>query len=59
MAVHEGHYSGLAEATSDVAAWVDANGELVGAPYEVYLDNHDEVPLERLRTEIVWPIKLR
>jgi hypothetical protein len=57
VAIHVGHYNELGEVTADVSAWVAEHGGLAGVPYERYLDNPDEVPVEQLRTEIVWPIK--
>lgn len=55
---HVGSYDGLRETWIAVGGWMKAHGK-VGrdAPWEEYVDDPGAVPVEALRTRIVWPIE--
>jgi effector-binding domain-containing protein len=58
MTTHVGAYSGLAAAADAVRASVAANGrQQAGDLWEVYVDDPDEVPEARLRTEVYIRLK--
>jgi effector-binding domain-containing protein len=58
--LHVGPYEGLAAATEAVRSWIAANRrEAAGGPWEVYVDDPEEVPASELKTEVYVPLKPR
>lgn len=56
-ATHTGSYEGLSGAHEAVMAYVEGKGlSLSGAPYEVYLDDCNLVPVDQVRTVVCWPV---
>jgi len=57
VAVHRGPYDTLPQAYEAVQSWITDHGRAVGgAPWESYVDDPSEVPVDELRTEIVFPL---
>jgi AraC family transcriptional regulator len=56
--VHVGPYERVHETYAKMTAYLEKNGwKIVGPPYEMYLDNPEEVAPEKLRTEITMPVE--
>jgi effector-binding domain-containing protein len=56
--VHTGPYAGIGRAWDMLNAWLAAQHLAAAAPgWDSYVDNPDDTPAERLRTEIVQPIR--
>ena len=55
--IHSGGYDKLSEAHDALLEWTRAhNMEVVGAPWESYIDDPNEVGLTEARTLVGWPI---
>jgi AraC family transcriptional regulator len=58
VATHVGPYERVHETYAKMMAYLEKNGwKIVGPPYEMYLDNPEEVAPEKLRTEITMPVE--
>ena len=56
--VHTGPYSALAPAYGALMGWMQSGGyEMTGVAYEVYLNDPDGTPQDKLQTRIILPLK--
>jgi len=54
---HVGAYTGIGAAFDRLGAWARANrAAVVGAPLAIYLDDPQQVPAERLRSDAAVPV---
>ena len=57
VALHIGPYTGLPAAYAAIRTWLVTNDcTSAGYPWEVYLNDPQQVAPEALQTEVVWPI---
>ena len=58
VAVHVGHYDGLAATYEALHAWIQSSSLVPGdAPWESYIDDPGDMSdMSGVRTEVVWPI---
>lgn len=57
FALHVGPYEKIGETYAKISAFIDQNGWRISGPsMEMYLDNPEETPAEKLRTEISIPV---
>jgi effector-binding domain-containing protein len=57
IAVHRGSYDGLSKVYDALHDWIHEQGRDEGpAPWESYVDDPSEVPMDEVRTEVVWPL---
>ena len=55
--LHTGPYEELADAYQDLTQWVEEMGHMAtGVAYEIYLNDPNDTPKERLQTQIVFPL---
>lgn len=55
--VHVGPYETLGNSYTRLMEWLDANGRKQSGPYwEIYIDDPQQTPPEKLRTELTCPI---
>jgi effector-binding domain-containing protein len=57
VAVHRGSYDGLSTVYDQLHDWIHAQGHEEGSgPWESYVDDPGEVPLDEAKTEVIWPL---
>ncbi len=57
FALHVGPYEKIGETYAKISAFIDQNGwRMSGPAMEMYLDNPEETPADKLRTEISIPV---
>jgi effector-binding domain-containing protein len=55
--LHIGSYETLSEEYARLERWLRENGKKAGVgPWEVYVDDSDSTPHDRVRTEVYWPV---
>lgn len=60
VTVHRGPFEHVGPAYHALSRWMQEHGhEPAGPPIESYLDDPGQVPIDRVRTEIAWPIAVR
>lgn len=58
--IHTGQYDKVGLTYGKLSEWImNNNYEIVGPPHEFYLNSPDQVPVESLKTEIAFPVKLK
>jgi effector-binding domain-containing protein len=56
--IHTGPYSKIEPAYSSLMKWISEKGyEAIGVSYELYLNDPDITPPEKLHTKILFPLK--
>ena len=56
--IHKGPYDGIGPAHEALMQFIGAQGrESTGVSYEFYVDDPQQVPPEKVRTEIVFPLQ--
>lgn len=56
--LHSGDYALLYKAHKQIAGWIRLKGYTIsGPPFEVYLNDPREVPVEELLTQVYFPVK--
>jgi effector-binding domain-containing protein len=58
VGMHMGPYDKIVDTYNKMMEWMKTNGyEPADYMWEEYLNSPDEVPVEKLMTRLVWPIK--
>lgn len=56
--MHQGPYHQLSETYNALVQYIKNHGfQIAGAPFELYLNNPEEVPVDQLETEVYFPVK--
>jgi effector-binding domain-containing protein len=56
--VHTGPFSAIERAYTALMAWMQSGGyDLTGVAYEIYLNDPDGTPPDKLQTRILFPLK--
>jgi effector-binding domain-containing protein len=57
MAIHRGPYDGLSKTYDALHDWIHDQGRDEGpGPWESYVDDPGEVPMDEVKTEVIWPL---
>jgi effector-binding domain-containing protein len=57
ITIHRGSYDGLSGTYEALSQWIKEQGRQEGpAPWESYVDDPGEVPMDQAKTEVVWPL---
>jgi effector-binding domain-containing protein len=57
VAHHVGRYDRLEDAHTAVREWIAAQGRTPGGPpIEIYLNDPQSVPPDKLETDVIWPL---
>jgi effector-binding domain-containing protein len=57
ITVHRGSYDGLSSTYDALHGWIHEQGRDEGpGPWESYVDDPSEVPIDEVKTEVIWPL---
>jgi effector-binding domain-containing protein len=57
ITVHRGSYDGLSGVYDGLHDWIHEQGRDEGpGPWESYVDDPGEVPVDEVKTEVIWPL---
>jgi len=57
ITIHRGAYDGLSGTYDALHDWIHEQGRDEGpGPWESYVDDPGEVPIDQLKTEVIWPL---
>ena len=57
ITVHRGAYDGLSKTYDALHDWIHEQGRDEGpGPWESYVDDPGEVPMDEVKTEVIWPL---
>jgi effector-binding domain-containing protein len=57
ITIHRGSYDGLSKTYDALHDWIHEQGRDEGpAPWESYVDDPSEVPMDEVKTEVIWPL---
>lgn len=58
VGMHVGPYDKIVDSYNEMMEWIKSNGYMPAEyMWEEYLNSPDEVPMDKLMTRLVWPIK--